>query len=89
MPQRELRADEGEMMSTCAGPSSTEQQKGKICEACGQEFLCSAMVEGCWCEEIRLTAAAREEISLRYRDCLCRNCLGHFAPKAREQLDCN
>jgi hypothetical protein len=66
------------MMSTCTGPTSPEQQKRKICEACGQEFLCGAMAAGCWCEQIRLTAATREEISRRYHDCLCRNCLGGF-----------
>jgi len=58
--------------------TSPEQQKRKVCEACGQEFFCSAMAAGCWCEEIRLTAAAREKISSRYHDCLCRNCLSRF-----------
>jgi hypothetical protein len=75
MPPQKLPADERAMMSTCAGPTSSEQRKRKICEACGQEFMCSAMAAGCWCEEIHLTDAAREEISRRYRDCLCRNCL--------------
>jgi hypothetical protein len=41
------------------------------------------MAPGCWCEEIRLTAAAREEISRRYRDCLCRNCVALFAAKGQ------
>jgi Cysteine-rich CWC len=66
------------MMSTCAGQTSPQQQQSKICEACGKEFLCKAMAAGCWCEEIHLTAAAREEISRRYRDCLCRDCLSRF-----------
>jgi Cysteine-rich CWC len=70
MPPHELLANERGMMSTCAGPTSTGQQKRKICEACSQEFLCKAMAAGCWCEEIHLTAAWREEISRRYRDCL-------------------
>jgi hypothetical protein len=74
----ELPTDERAMMSTCAEPTFPEQQKRKTCEACGQGFLCGAMAAGCWCEEIRLTAAAREEISRRYRDCLCRNCLEQF-----------
>jgi hypothetical protein len=68
-------------MTACAEPTSPQQQKQKICEACGQDFLCKAMAAGCWCEEIDLTAEAREEISRRYRDCLCRNCLAHFATK--------
>src|ERR1700675_2887619 len=81
IPQHELPADERTLMSMCAAPASPEQQKSKICEACGHEFLCSALAAGCWCEEIHLTAAAREEISRLYRDCLCRNCIAQFATK--------
>ena len=65
-------------MTVCAESTSPEQQKLKTCEACGQQFLCKAMAAGCRCEEIHLTPAAREEISRRYRDCLCRNCLSRF-----------
>ena len=54
---------------------SSEQSQRKVCEACGEGFVCKSMAAGCWCEEIRLTAAAREEISRRYCDCLCRDCL--------------
>jgi hypothetical protein len=78
---RQRPADERTMMSTCAGPTCPEQQNRKTCEACGQEFLCQSMDAGCWCEEIHLTDAAREEISHRFRDCLCRNCLGRFQAK--------
>ena len=67
-------------MTTCADSTSPQQQKLKTCEACGQQFLCKAMAAGCWCEEIRLTSEAREEISRRYGDCLCRNCLNEFQP---------
>ena len=70
-------------MSICAGPTSWELQKAKICEACGQEFLCSAMAAGFWCEEIHLATTAREEISRGYRECLCRNCLEHFSANER------
>jgi hypothetical protein len=70
----------GFVMTACAESTSPEQQKVKTCEACGQQFLCKAMAAGCWCEEIHLTAAARQEISRRYRDCLCRNCLSGFQP---------
>jgi hypothetical protein len=65
-------------MTTCADSTSPQQQKLKTCEACGQQFFCTAMAAACWCEEIHLTAGAREEISRRYRDCLCRNCLSGF-----------
>jgi cysteine-rich CWC protein len=74
----ELPTDERAMMSTGAGPTSPELQKRKTCQSCGQDFSCEAMAAGCWCEEIRLTAAAREEIARRYRECLCRNCLEQF-----------
>jgi Cysteine-rich CWC len=65
-------------MAACTGTSFPQGQKRKICEACGQEFLCNAMGTGCWCEEIRLTTEAREEISRRYCDCLCLECLSKF-----------
>ena len=68
-------------MSTCDGPGCSKQQEKKICEACGREFSCGAMGPGCWCEEIHLTAAAREDIADRYHDCLCRECLEHHATK--------
>jgi hypothetical protein len=78
VPPREMRTMKGQLMSTSAGPSSSEQQKRKICEACGREFSCGAPAAGCWCEEIRLTVAAREEIASRYSNCLCSECLEHF-----------
>jgi hypothetical protein len=61
--------------------TSPERQKRKLCEACGQEFFCSVMAAGCWCEEIRLTPAARREIARRCHDCLCRSCLELRATK--------
>jgi hypothetical protein len=65
-------------MTECADSTSPQEQKLKTCEACGQQFLCKAISAGCWCEEIHLTAEARQEISRRHRDCLCRNCLSGF-----------
>jgi Cysteine-rich CWC len=66
-------------MSTCNESASSKQQERKICDACGKEFFCTATASGCWCEKVRLTATAREEVANRYNDCLCRNCLEHFA----------
>jgi len=65
-------------MSTCKGPASSKQGNRKTCQACNKEFLCGAMGPGCWCEEIHLTAAARDDIARRYEDCLCRDCLSKF-----------
>jgi Cysteine-rich CWC len=66
-------------MVACAESNSPEKHERKTCEACGQQFSCKAMAAGCWCEEIHLTVEAREEISRRYQDCLCRSCLERFA----------
>ena len=66
-------------MNAYAESPSPEQHELKTCEACGQQFSCKVMAAGCWCEEIHLTAAARQEISRRYQDCLCRNCLERVA----------
>jgi Cysteine-rich CWC len=47
----------------------------RVCEACGKEFSCGASLSGCWCSEINLTDETRADLKLRYRDCLCRECL--------------
>ena len=53
------------------------------CPACGQRFACGATLRGCWCSEIRLTDAAREELKQLYSGCLCRNCLERASEKAK------
>lgn len=45
------------------------------CEACGKPFVCGASLKGCWCFEIKLSAATRTELRARYKHCLCRECL--------------
>ena len=50
-----------------------------VCEACGREFTCGAELSGCWCEEIKLSDAARAELRARYERCLCRACLENYA----------
>ena len=50
-----------------------------VCEACGGRFVCGATLAGCWCSEIKLSAETREELSRRYKRCLCRSCLESFA----------
>ena len=51
----------------------------ETCEACGEKFVCGATLTGCWCSEVKLSDAAREEMKARYRGCLCKNCLEKFA----------
>jgi len=60
-------------------------RKRKACEACGQPFECGASQAGCWCEEVKLSPAARAEIAARYGDCLCRKCLEIFAEMRRTE----
>ncbi len=49
------------------------------CEACGKPFVCGASLKGCWCFDIKLSAAARKDLCERYNDCLCRECLETIA----------
>jgi len=54
------------------------RREPRTCEACGQSFACGASLKGCWCSQIKLSAAARQQLRERYRDCLCRECLMRF-----------
>ncbi len=51
--------------------------KEKICESCGQLFLCEE--GGCWCDAIDLSQTALETIHEKYKDCLCEACLKAIA----------
>lgn len=53
-----------------------------ICPACGEKFECGATIKGCWCSEVKLSEAAREEMKAKYKGCVCRACLERFAAKA-------
>jgi hypothetical protein len=64
---------------TC-GPEPSE------CEACGQNFNCGAALAGCWCVEIKLSDAARQELRTRYQRCLCRACLESFANNTQRDI---
>jgi len=48
----------------------------KICERCGATFECNAgNIQHCACNKIVIPEELRTEISSRYKDCLCVNCL--------------
>lgn len=59
--------------------------KAEVCERCGKEFRCGATLSGCWCAEVQLTDAQREELKARYKGCVCRECLVRFSEKGSTQ----
>jgi hypothetical protein len=61
-----------QIMKTCQPLPAT-------CEACGESFACGANTGGCWCGEIKLSDAVREELRAKYQRCLCRACLEKLA----------
>lgn len=60
----------------------TKRPAARTCEACGQPFTCGASLTGCWCQQVELTPAVRQELRERYHDCLCPACLAQFSAKA-------
>lgn len=58
---------------------SSRWRAPETCEACGEKFMCGAALKGCWCSEVKLSEAKREELKRRYKGCLCRQCLERFA----------
>jgi hypothetical protein len=51
------------------------EPEAKVCAACGGQFSCAARAAGCWCEEVKLTNQALNELRGRFADCLCPRCL--------------
>lgn len=49
----------------------------KTCEACGERFECGQY--GCWCCTVPVTEQQMDWIAIRFRDCLCRVCLGKIS----------
>lgn len=60
---------------TRSGPTLKRPSR---CEACGQAFACELSWSGCWCSQVTLSAAAREEIGAKHTGCLCPACLKSF-----------
>jgi hypothetical protein len=56
-----------------------QYREPSVCEACNEQFICGAELSGCWCQEIKLSEAARAELRTRYQRCLCRACLENHA----------
>lgn len=58
----------------------------KTCQNCGVEFPCGSLC--CWCGEIKIDKAVREELKQKFNDCLCRTCLEEaqrLGPQAQAQ----
>ena len=70
-------------LRTLAGYLFPRWREPAGCEACGQPFICGAALAGCWCTEIKLSAAVRTELRMHYKRCLCRARLEGFAEKER------
>ena len=50
----------------------------KICERCGNFFICLGNEENqnnCWCKDLKLSKKTIEKASKNCCDCLCENCL--------------
>jgi hypothetical protein len=51
-------------------------RKTQACEVCGESFACElSLSKGCWCGEVKLSDATRQDLRGRYSGCLCRACL--------------
>jgi cysteine-rich CWC protein len=49
--------------------------RSQQCPACGEAFACEIGLQGCWCIEVKVSAAALEALRSKYKGCLCRSCL--------------
>jgi hypothetical protein len=49
------------------------KRQTKTCESCGQAFICNQ--GGCWCDALELAYPALEALRMKYRECLCEECL--------------
>lgn len=53
-------------------------EKTKKCPECGKELVCQHN-QDCWCIEYKLTKETLEFLQKAYPDCLCQDCLSHYA----------
>jgi hypothetical protein len=49
------------------------------CQLCGNEFTCGVNAGRCWCEEVKLTVEALDQLHALFKDCVCPGCLKEFA----------
>lgn len=53
--------------------------KKLICEACGNEFSCSAASGSCWCFDVEVAPKDLLAVEKIYDNCLCRACLSKIS----------
>lgn len=47
----------------------------KTCPKCGAAFFCGSKTNSCWCTNYTLDEATLKQISEKYADCLCEDCI--------------
>lgn len=57
------------------------------CAACGVKFSCGAALAECWCSQIQLSDEVRDELSARYGECLCNECLRSASVRETRKAD--
>lgn len=54
---------------------SENENKPSVCQSCGEGFICGATSRACWCMNVKLTDEIRSDLQMKFKDCLCQNCL--------------
>lgn len=49
--------------------------RSQQCESCGQPFSCELGLQGCWCNEVKVSETTRERLRAKFKSCVCRRCL--------------
>ncbi len=62
-------------LKKATGFISEKYKEPSICESCGEEFVCGANLQGCWCMNVKLSDENRTELKSKFKDCLCPKCL--------------
>ena len=50
----------------------------KRCPSCGKFFTCTGD-EDCWCESYQIHKKDFVELSAKYNDCICKDCLQAYS----------
>src|SRR6476646_230612 len=59
------------------GAASVIKAETKNCPRCKERFECRS--DGCWCAQVRLSAAMLKWLDRTFDDCLCPACLSQYA----------
>jgi hypothetical protein len=56
-------------------PPPAPQTDTVLCPRCGEGFGCGVTTGGCWCADVVIDNATREDLAKFYDGCLCPTCL--------------